>query len=272
MNRSIPLNSMENVALMIANPGSGVYPSSKIQKGLVLALNGKDVSEEGVGFGLPVLKFGEKAVFPGSCRTELEAEMDHTTIRVDYDMNLVGRMTWVGGRIENRAFYMLRNAQALLHRNCPWLRIGLEMAYEPLRCAFGLNVFFERVPSAGKVRAAYTVDGHALHVDLNILKKDACTEIAIMNELGANYFDYYHDSDGLILQDKAIGSWQECFAEEASFIDRKDGIAFTLKKMNGSRMFLGRELASRGLAWAGLAYMLPAGTKRFSYTIRLGVP
>ncbi len=271
MNHSIPLNFVENAALMITNPGSGGYPSSKIQKGLVLALNGKDLSEEGVGFGLPVLKFGEKAVFPGSCRTEFEAKMDRTTIRADYDMNLIGRMTWMGGRIENRAFYMLRNAQALLHRNCPWLRTGLEMAYEPLRYAFGLKVLFERVPSAGKVRAAYTVDGPAFHVDLNILKKGACTEIAIMNELGANYFDYYCDSDGLILQDKAIGSWQECSAEEASFIDRRDRISFTLKKKDGSRMFRGRELASRGLAWAGIAYMLPAETKRFSYTIRLSV-
>ena len=35
-------------------------------------------------------------------------------------------------------------------------------------------------------------------------------------------------------------------------------------------MMRGRELLSDRLAWAGLAYVVTPGTKRFSYTIRLG--
>jgi len=41
------------------------YPSCRIQKGLILVHDNKDLSEEGVGFGVPVLKFGQKTIFPG---------------------------------------------------------------------------------------------------------------------------------------------------------------------------------------------------------------
>ena len=91
-----------------------------------------------------------------------------------------------------------------------------------------------------------------------------------MNELGANHFDRYRDSNGLFLKGNAIGTWDEIFADEASFIDSCDNIAFTLKQVKGARMFRGRELVEGRLAWSGLAYRLPRDIINFAYDIRIG--
>ena len=91
-----------------------------------------------------------------------------------------------------------------------------------------------------------------------------------MNEQGANCFDTYKDSDGLILKGEKIGSWDQIKANEASFIDPSDGLMFSLKNVEGARMFRGRELVTGCLAWSGLAYVLPPETKEFAYSIELG--
>ncbi|MCX9025362.1 MAG: hypothetical protein OIN85_04610 [Candidatus Methanoperedens sp.] len=93
-----------------------------------------------------------------------------------------------------------------------------------------------------------------------------------MNELGANHFDSYRDSNGLFLRGKAIGTWDETIADETSFIDFRDSIAFTLNRVKEARMFRGRELVEGRLAWSGLAYVLPHDIINFTYDIRIGAP
>ena len=46
--------------------GGPAYPTRRLQRGLVLFDDGRDLSEEGVGFGVPVLKRGLQTVFPGA--------------------------------------------------------------------------------------------------------------------------------------------------------------------------------------------------------------
>jgi hypothetical protein len=67
------------------------YPTNRIQKGLRLAYRNVDLSEEGVGFGMPVLKFGHEAIFPGSRHIAFEKNEKMTIIKMDFDLNLVER-------------------------------------------------------------------------------------------------------------------------------------------------------------------------------------
>jgi hypothetical protein len=66
------------ICLHIKNPEieQGDYPACRIQKGLVLVHENKDLSEEGIGFGVPVLRFGHETIFPGDACVSTEKDGD----------------------------------------------------------------------------------------------------------------------------------------------------------------------------------------------------
>jgi len=246
------------------------YPTSRIQKGLVLLCDGQDLSEEGVGFGVPVLKIGREVVFSSSCVWKTELKGDCATIEADYSMNLVGRMAVGGRRIDCRTFYRAREWLASQYRRHPELRKGILYGAELSRMVMSMKDAFVEVPSVGAVKMVYSIMDDSVRVGLDLRGVPEGHEVVVMNEQGANHFDSYKDSDELFLEKDAIGSWDEVFSDRASFIDSKNGLYFALNRVEGARMMRGRELLSDRLAWAGLAYVLTPGTKHFYYTIRLG--
>jgi hypothetical protein len=268
MEKRIPVGGRDRISLMAGNPASGAYPSSRVQKGLALAWEERDLSEEGVGFGVPVFRVGLETIFPGGCRSWTREDGKFTALGVDYEMSLVGRMARKGKNM--KIAHRVRERLSSLHRKHPGLRGAFMSASQALRRVFFLEDVFEKIPSAGLVRAVYSIEGCSIHVDLRIQQKGGQAQVIVMNEQGANYFDLYRDSDGLRLRGNEIGSWDETSAEEASFVDSQHRIAFTLEKVQGARMFRGRELATERLAWAGLAYVLPGKAVNFTYTIRIG--
>ncbi len=269
----MPLGS----CLYFKNPEieQGDYPASRIQKGLVLVRENRDLSEEGIGFGVPVLKFGHETIFPGNASVSTEKNGDISTVIIDYDMNLAERMVVKSRkRIESEAFYKIKEYFSWLHRKYPQLRGILVRSSNSLRRTCDIETRFEKIASAGTANVVNTVNAKkgTIHVSMDIsrVKKEGCTEVNIMNELGANNFDRYRDSNGLFLKEKAIGTWEEIFADEASFVDAVDNIAFTLKQVKRARMFRGRELVEGRLAWSGFAYVLPQDIINFAYDIRIG--
>lgn len=271
----IPLRHLPGICLVTPVSQPDCYPTSRIQKGLVLYCDGQDLSEEGVGFGVPVLKTGREAVFPGSCvwKTELKRDgEDGATIEAEYFMNLVGRMAVGGRRIDCRTFYWAREWLASQYRRHPELRKGILYGAELSRRVMSMKDAFLEVPPVGAVKAVYSIMGDSVRVGLDLRGVPGGSEPVIMNEQGAGHFDSYRDSSGLILKGGDIGGWDEVSvsADEASFIDSRNGLYFALNRVDGARMLRGRERLSNRLAWAGLAYVLSPGIQRFSYTVQLG--
>ncbi len=273
----VKIEMTRDICLLIKNPEieRGDYPACRIQKGPVLVHENRDLSEEGVGFGVPVLKFGHETIFPGYSCVTTKKDGDTIVVKIDYDMNLVERLVVKSSkRLDNKAFYKIKEYFSWLHREYPLLRGFLVRSSNSLRRACDIETIFEKVASAGMAGVVIKVNAKkcTIHVgvDISNVKKEGCTEVNIMNELGANNFDSYRDSNGLFLRGNAIGTWDEIFADEASLIDSCDNIAFTLKQVKGARMFRGRELVEGRLAWSGLAYLLPQDIISFAYDIRIG--
>ncbi len=260
--------------LLVREPEKEIenYPSCRIQKGPVLVQGDKDLSEEGIGFGVPLFRFGQKTVFPGSGCVTLRKDADRTILKIEYDLNL-REMIFVGGRrIESRTFYTIKETLSRLHREYPFLRELLTQGSTAVRRVLAIETRFQEVDSTGLISVEYDIrtDG-MIHIRADLSRvKDGCTEVTIMNEQGANYFDTYRDSKGRILEGNEIGSWQVTSSGEASFVDSHDGLVFTLSRVSGSRMFYGRELVANRLAWSGLAYSISPHRKDFSYDIRIG--
>ena len=254
------------------------YSSCRIQKGLLLFQGNKDLSEEGIGFGVPVLKYGEKTIFPGRGYIKIKEYADHTQVMIDYDLNLSETIAFKGRKIENRTIYGIKESLSRLHRKYPLSRKILTAGSNTLRRSLDIQTGFEESASSGLVRIKYTITADGMiHVNIDLgriqreILREICTEIMIMNEQGANFFDTYCDSKGTILLGDAIGSWQETSCDEVSFRYPKDGLTFTLSKTSGSKLFYGRELVKNRLSWAGIAYSISPHIQDFAYDIRLGM-
>ena len=213
-----------------ARPAAAAYPTRRLQQGLVLFDDGVDLSEEGVGFGVPVLKRGVQTVFPGGAELTVNARGPDWQVTAAYRMDLVERLTArSGGAVRPRIVYAARDSLAAVHRRVPALRRPLTATSNAVRRRLGWRTTFAPTAPVAIVPVTYTVrgggDGDVVSVaaDLTGVPDGAVTEVVLMNELGAAYFDRYEDSSGATLTGAAVGSWDEVDAATASFVSSRRG-------------------------------------------------
>ncbi|MBI4188693.1 MAG: hypothetical protein HY529_05765 [Chloroflexi bacterium] len=257
-------------AVFRQNPGTGIYPADRIQKGLALALQNTELVEEGIGFGVPLLKLGHKTIFPG--RSHVVEQKPGTMIKINYHLNLVQRMRLRNDKIAS--FSLLYPAQewfSKLHRKLPPLRGFISQSGRILRRTAGLKTAFEEIETVATVVVTYSLDGKedtiVFSADLSALPDKKNMEIIMANEQGASHFDVYRDSAGITRTGKEIGSWQVVMADHAFFTDPHHGITFSLATTAGAKLFRGREVVPEQLAWAGLDYVLSTHPHHFTYEI-----
>jgi hypothetical protein len=253
--------------------GAGVYPTSRLRRGLLLADGALDLAEEGVGFGVPVLKYGPRAVFAGGLRADVRDEGTLCTVRAVYRMDLVERLAGDGGaRVAPRPLYVAKDALAALHRRVPAARGVLTATSSALRRRFRWETVY--VPGGPKAEVLVTsvVDRRTgsvrVEVDLSGLPAGV-TEFAVMNEQGARAFDRYEDASGAVLRGDGIGTWDVVTAESARFVCATHGVAFSMGRVDGAVLRRGRELVGDRLAWAGFGLTVPRGRRRLSYELRV---
>ncbi len=264
-----------SIKILQTNENAGGYPTNSIPKGLTLAYAGIDLTEEGVGFGIPVLKRQFETIFPGNIKI-ISCPEDHLHIIAEYEMNLIERLSMGKTNIlKNRFMNSVKEIIAMAHRRMPFMRNLLTNISNLLRFLFGIKTVFETVESAGIIIVDYRIELNQnkilINADTSRIDKKDLKEISIMNELGANYFDRYHDSDGVVLSGKSIGTWQKVFASNASFHDILHSLFFRVYNINGASLYRGRELVKGRLVWAGFAYVFPPVINSFQFAIEFGV-
>ena len=271
----IELGGERSLLFKVPIQQSGDYPTCRLQKGAVLVAGNQELVEEGLGFGVPLLKFGDREVFPGGANTSFDVPQKGTSIVVDYDLNVVKRLTRRGRKIESRTIYRLEAFFGRLHRDIPWLRDSGGRLFDYIRHFFGIKSVFEKDVSVGNIRVVYSVPplGTPIHIAVNLseVKRKGLTEIIISNEQGASYFVDYREPERARLSGKGIGTWDEVNSEWAAFVDSGNNIVFTVKKINNARLFRGREFTPGVLALSGLNYVLPPDATVFDYDIELGI-
>ncbi|MBI4285488.1 MAG: hypothetical protein HY670_06265 [Chloroflexi bacterium] len=247
------------------------YPSDRLPKGLVLAVDGVALVEEGTGFGVPLLRYGSETIFPGNAR--LTERKDGLSLRVEYELNLVQRLVRESGRSPRLPFYDPgREWFSTLHRRYPFLRGPISGTAGHIKRLMGLRTQFEAVPTVAVISVTYTIgpEPGQITVATDLAQVRNSIEVILANEQGASHFDAYFDSDGARLEGKAIGTWDEVMAQRVSLIGRRRGVFFALSQVAGARLFRGRELKTGTLAWSGLNYVLASHPTHFTYDITVG--
>jgi hypothetical protein len=272
MKIDLPLTA--GFALQIAsgtNRGAS-YPTGKIQKGLVLYYDGQDLSEEAVGFGVPILKRGLQTIFPGEVELYPHEGSSPRQVSARYKLNLEEKITRTGnGTIKNRLVYTSKNSLAAVIRRLPFMRGLLTRMSNLLRSTLAWETTYEPIGFFNYATLTYTIDAGAGRIKVELIGGDvmpgSISEIIVMNEQGARHFDQYQDSDGLSQLRNEIGCWDPVLAPEASFIDNFHQVSFSLPQVNGARLYRGRELVDNRLAWSGFGYSFSPALDHFSYEI-----
>ena len=273
MNLSIPLP--EGLALLITDEAGGgdEYPTRRLQKGLLLAADGRLLAEEGVGFGVPILKRGVQTIFPGGMDLAWRRKGRLWDVTAIYDLCLVERLVRrAGSSVRPRLLYAAKDSLAALHRRSPWLRGLLTAASSALRRAFGWVTTYDEAGFHIPLEMKYTIDGVTGRVDVGLTPTGlpaGITEVVVMNEQGGRSFDLFVDSSGAALRGPEIATWDDVPAARAAFVSTTDRVLFSLGQADGAKLRRGRELVGSRLAWAGFGYSLSPAVKRFGYELRI---
>ncbi len=250
------------------------YPTARIQKGLVLYCDGQDLSEEAVGFGVPVVKLGLQTIFPGQVELAPDPATPATRFTARYRLYLEERIAKPGSDVLNsRWVYSSKNILAEMIRRFPWLRGLLTGTSNLLRSSFGWQTSYEPSGFSTELTLVYSIDPPAGKLTIALVNpgslSGSISEIAVMSEQGAHHFNQFQDSLGIKKEGKRIGCWDEVIAPQAAFVSTRSRLSFSLSQVQGARLFAGRELIGSRLAWSGFGYTFPPTLEHFSFDLIL---
>jgi hypothetical protein len=242
-----------------------------LQKGLVLLLDGKELIEEGVGFGVPIVKYEDKTFFPGAADIYLQERGLERILTKVYYLNMVslkkfGFATYIGD-----SFYSpLRKAFQILYLKYKKLTPLFNKLME-LRDLANIRTEFMKVKPRAKIPVSYLCRKNRIeiHADFSEIALSRCSEILVLNEQGAGFFQKYVDSHGLNLMEQKIGAWEMVSAKQATLQNATGTLSFRLQNRGGSKLFRGLEHTKRRFSWAGLSYSIHPHNGTFDYSVTL---
>jgi len=239
-----------------------------LQKGLVFVYQGKEMIGEGTGFGVPIVRYGDKTYFPGSATMQIFQRNGSTVATKDYALNMVSEKTFGGAKIDNRLMHRLARLQEAIYQKHRQLSpIMLRSWHMSNRIGVRIN-FVQRKP-IGDVLVTYQVDSQIVHVkaDFRLTEKNRLQRIFLLNEQGARFFRKYYDSNNTVLFDEEIGAWEKVEADWACVSDKGREAGFRLWTVKDSILHRGREFLAGSLDWIGLDYEAGPDRTNFGYEI-----
>jgi hypothetical protein len=259
-------------------PRERLFPTHGLQRGPLLGLSDGDLSGEGMGFAVSVLRVDGRTIFPGSAVVSLyapsEEDSSPVVVQVVYSLDRLQTVHLGGGKaVENRRFRLIREWAATVRRRFRRWRAVLE-------CGGGLFKKFGRADCdwaecepMGTVTVRLAVHRPDARMDIDVdysaLRPESGV-LSCLNELDGRLFDCYEDSSGMTLKADQIGPWELTHADEMSLSSPQTSLRYRLRQVEGANLFVGREVRRPDLAWSGLDYEVPLfreGPGRLQYSV-----
>jgi len=253
---------------------NNVGETRELQKGLILTSSGKELNEEGVGFGVPVALFSDKPYFSKSAQLLVNDTGKETILLKRFKMNCIYTKGWrqkvlTDHSLHSFFYFFQKKIEIAYHNHRNFQKMMRHIT--KLQNYLGIKTCFLEVKPRGEITLSYKISSNRIgvKVDLRRLQKRNCKKVFILNEQGASFFRKYFDSLGLELFDDNIGVWDSVQADWACISDLKGKLSFRLKQFPELKMYRGREHLEGLLSWAGLAYELKPSKRVFYYEIDL---
>ncbi len=246
--------------------------TASLQKGLVLLWGDRELIEEGVGLGLPIVKYADKTFFSNAAEVSFEeSESGGCILTKVFNLNTVSVKTLGESTpINDNVYSTLRKIFQRLYLKHKNLNFLFNKIMET-RQLFKIKTEFQTVKPRGTITVRYHCQPFGIEVEADFSKVtlNNCQEILVLNEQGSGIFQKYVDSSGNALVGKQIGAWDPVSASAASLQTSNGLLSFTLKKRVDARLFRGWERTMRRFSWAGLSYSLAPTNGVFRYSIVL---
>jgi hypothetical protein len=252
----------------------GPYATQRLQRGFRLTDQGADLSEEAVGFGLPVVKRGLHTLFPGTVALTSGQTGSVWRVQALFTFNLEERLRRGSARsLGSRSVYIAKDFLAAIIRRCRPLRGLLTAASSGLRSSLDLRTVYNKADFGAALNVQYAIETTTgviqVSLDASQLVGQGVTEGILMNEQGGRVFDVYRDSDGRSLRGARIGAWDRVTAAEASMFSSTRKLGYTVAGGQGARLYRGREVEGSRLAWSGFGYSFSPTLGKLEYVIRI---
>jgi hypothetical protein len=242
-----------------------------LQKGLVLLLDGRELIEEGVGFGVPVVKYEDKTFFSSSAEVSVQPSDIGFAITKVYSLDTVslkkfGKTAYISDVIYSPVRKNFHSLYSKYKKLSPLFNKAME-----LRDLAKIKTEFKAVKPRGTVTVTYNCQPMAINIraDFSNITLSKCCEVLVLNEQGASVFQKYVDSSGINLICRKIGAWESVTATQASLQNLSGKISFSLQNHRGAALFRGWEYTKKRFSWTGLSYSMKPTRCCFGYTVEL---
>lgn len=223
---------------------------------------------EGIGFGVPIVRYNGKTYFSATSTVQIGPKGDHATAVKRFTLDMISERNFAGVNMEYRPIHNLTTYIDGLYRKHKHLRL---LTLVNLAKNLGLQTEFVKVRSIGTVTITYRIRPPILRVEasLDSIRKDRLETVFLSNEQSSRFFVKYHDSSGGVLYDKQIGAWEKVEADWACISNKTDETGFRLWKVKDAILYRGREYIKGFLDWAGLDYEIGTEKTRFEYNVEI---
>ena len=185
--------------------------TSLLHKGLVLMANNEELIEEGVGFGVPVVKYKDKTYFSASSQTTVH-KSSSLIIKRRFVLDCISKKKISNEYINDSFYHILHRKFSSLYLTYPQLSALFNFFME-VRNLLGIQTELRRVSPRGAVTVIYRLMPSSIKVTVDFTKivREDVQELLVLNEQGS-IFDKYADSSGLNLVSASISGWAKVLA------------------------------------------------------------
>jgi hypothetical protein len=265
---TVPLNQQLSFRLYRDNQPR-CLETAALQKGLVLVYKGKELIEEGIGFGVPVIKYHDKTFFSSKAEISLSTKTP-PCIEKHFLIDTVSKKRFYKAYVNDDFYEIIHKLfeKAYLGHN---RLLSVNNKVMELREILKIKTEFTTVKPRGVVNLKYMVKQNEVQITANFsdLEHDGCLKLLLLNEQGANTFQSYADTDGLRLNGREIGAWGMVQAKKATLSSVDGDLAFSLENKRAASLFRGWESTRNRFAWAGLSYSINPKAYTFNYPVKL---
>jgi hypothetical protein len=239
-----------------------------LAKGVRMFDGAADLSEEGMGFGVPVV-VSRLRTYLSYRAPVIETSNDGTLIKKVWHLDAVQN---IGNHPTDNIWpYLWLETKGLVYKSLPWAQQWLldKRATGNLTPQVG----FVAASSLAKVPVEYRLMDDKVSVSVDLAGLNGLpgrSRVYVLNEQGGRSFPIYRENEQPTVTECDSG-WAKVTALTAGFAADKSEKWFNLSARSGAAMYRGREVVEGKLSWSGIEYFINGySEERFNYQVNIG--